>query len=64
MDGGDKKKMETGYICFALAFLVAAILYLIDPSPNPNPKPNPNPSSLSLSLTAHTIAVPKKKGFE
>ncbi len=25
--GGDKKKKETGYIRFALAFLVAAILY-------------------------------------
>ena len=40
--GGDKKKMEHGYICFALAFLVAAILYLIDPNPNPNPNPNLN----------------------
>ena len=32
----DKKKMEHGYICFALAFLVAAILYLIDPNPTPS----------------------------
>ncbi len=31
--GGDKKEMETGYICFALAFffLVLALLYLIEP---------------------------------
>jgi len=29
--------MEHGYICFAIAFLVAAVLYLIDPNPNPNP---------------------------
>jgi hypothetical protein len=29
--GEDKKEMETGYICFALAFLVVALLYLIDP---------------------------------
>ncbi len=50
--GGDKKEMETGYICFALAFLVAANLYLIDP----NPKSNPNPltPSLSLFLSPHT----------
>ncbi len=59
--GGDKKEMETGYICFALAFLVAAILYLIDPNPKSNSNP---PPSLSLSLTTHTIAMPKKKGFE
>ena len=39
--GGDKKKMEHGYICFALAFLVAAILYLIDPNPNRNLEPYP-----------------------
>ena len=39
--------MEHGYICFAVAFLVAAILYLIDPNPNPNPltfNPNLNPN--------------------